>query len=181
MDIIRAYWQPVVQCKDRDRAHMPCADIVLPYPNLPGIGNDQPGWPPREWRTALACHSCGLVSVYSAWDVQWHRAPSEGLGQFRSDTVCFRVEGECGQGDCRSPTKWHTEAGDRSREGVDWLRAKIARGFFHGRCARGHALGVAPISRYRLTEELGPIPSDPSLTPDTAVPWWWNNDIDAPE
>jgi hypothetical protein len=167
------YVQPILLCRNRRQAELPCNKIILPYPELPmtedsGERSQRASslleWPGREWCANIGCPSCGRVLVYGPGAVSWAVAPYQGRGQFRSDTVCVYVESECATAGCRVPIKFHTIIEDRSPRSFDELRDKLHRGFFVATCRNGHSMLPTPRERYRLCEVLDPIPSDPSLS-----------------
>jgi hypothetical protein len=102
------------------------------------------------WRLRLACHECGIGSVYQGSHVRWRSLEKSDRKLFQ-DSCLVRVEIECEAG-CPGPrTIFHTRAVTPSLETIEtngssltqeWeLLQRIAGGFYQSLpCTNGHPI-----------------------------------------
>jgi|ERR1700722_19249900 len=143
------YVAPMLSCRECT------ASILLPYPRLPLITEDQ--WSagefegpmdtvPETWSVLLGCRECGHVEVYPWWHVGESIVQKETQGVFHSDANCFSVRLQCAKISCKSPGTLHVNLRDRENE-KDLLKL-LKSGFFDGKPPCGHPIMPIPDRYY---------------------------------
>ena len=129
--------------------------IPLPYPDLPGITEDE--WrnlgdknpivlPPDGWKVLFGCRECGHLDTYDADSVGENVLERQQSGRFHNETNCFSVKLRCARIDCKVPATLHVNLGDGETE-KDLLRLLKAN-FFDGLLPCGHQIMSIPDRYY---------------------------------
>lgn len=185
MDIMYNYYlEPLIYCRNpRQRSQTSpipeCEPIWLPYTDIPSCEDEYCcfdrnlwPWPKDEWKASIGCPSCGLVTVYTEESVLWEPIEYDAPGIIHSDTTCVSVQFKCSRSDCGVPVKFFTTIDERTTVAKQQLLEKLHRGFFSGLCPLGDRFYPLPQNLYLIDDQIGAIPSDPSLIYRKAPPAW---------